>query len=77
MFPYPVINRVIAITQLVGSIVGVLTRLTIQQENRDSLLTHCDTRESVQSAKCTLSSAKIEMLHVQLKCYNATRMLIN
>lgn len=24
------------------------------------LLTHCDTRESVQSAKCTLSSAKID-----------------
>lgn len=27
---------------------------------RDSLLTHCDTRESVQSAKCTLSGIKID-----------------
>jgi len=49
-------------------------KLTMWQENRDSLLTHCDTRESVQSAKCTLSSAKIDNA---ARAFDLMTMLLN
>jgi len=58
-------------------VAGILTRLTTRLENRDSLLTHCDTREAVCKVPSVLCQVlKSKTLHVHGASAPA-RMLIN